>query len=436
MNLYRFAAFLANAFCGALLVAVAVSQGSLERLLSSFASTQNPQILLFIALILSIALVFEAVTTRIVRFMKTAKVPTSRTGSRLYGLMLERQRMRYSYLRALVDSWWLESLGGKEKQGKQGKQGKQSDPNNKNQERSIWAVIALLERFPSASRILPTSLANAVRAAEDKVSARYSLSSTVVFPRLYAILPSKQRLALDRSIARVDFSTRLACTMILAALLILPLAIYNWPLSAITYLPLWLMMRSTYRSSIEHAVAQGEQMEVAFDLYRMELLRRLNYDVPRDREEERQIFTVVSGVLSGVAAHNLRFVFSESKNRRVTIMGDQFNVEQAMAVGPEAKARAKNVYFTQLRDSSGKEIDLEQLAQELGKLRAALKEEPDTPERDSAIGAIADAETASKKGDRSKVAEFLSRAGKFALDVAEKVGVQVAVAAMKSAMGV
>jgi hypothetical protein len=307
---------------------------------------------------------------------------------------------------------------------------------NEDDERLIASTKILLERYPAPDRLLATALANALRVAEDKVGDRYSLSYSVVFPRLYAILPRKRQRALDNSAARIEFSARLSFTLTLASLLALGLAGRYAFLSVLAFLALWLLVRGVYDSSIECAVAHGEQLEVAFDLYRMNLLRKLNIKVPDNKKEEQEIFATVSGDLAGAAAHNLPFVYSRNRVRAVNVMGDQFNVEQAMAVGPEAKAKAKNVYFTQLRDASGRDIDLTQLAQELSKLRGALKDEPDTPERDSALGAIADAEVASRQGDSAKVVEHLARAGKWVLGVAEKVGVGLAVAAIKSAMGV
>jgi hypothetical protein len=52
--------------------------------------------------------------------------------------------------------------------------------------------------------------------------------------------------------------------------------------------------------------------------------------------------------------------------------GDQYNVEQAMAVGPQAKARADHVQF--IRFSGDGAIDNQKLAEELATLRKAIRE--------------------------------------------------------------
>ena len=51
------------------------------------------------------------------------------------------------------------------------------------------------------------------------------------------------------------------------------------------------------------------------------------------------------------------------------------------------------------------------------------------------MGAIAAAEIEARKGNGERVLEALSRAGKWSLDVAGKIGVGVATAALKSALG-
>jgi hypothetical protein len=83
-------------------------------------------------------------------------------------------------------------------------------------------------------------------------------------------------------------------------------------------------------------------------------------------------------------------------------------------------------------------IDLGRLADELVELRKAMKaaasSDNDT-ESDTAIGQIAAEETAAKAGNRKKTMAALKAAGKVALEVAEKIGVNVASAAIKSGIG-
>ena len=84
------------------------------------------------------------------------------------------------------------------------------------------------------------------------------------------------------------------------------------------------------------------------------------------------------------------------------------------------------------------EFDMAELAKELSALRKAMKKhaDPEKAEHDEAIGDIAKAETAAKAGDTSKVMEALKSAGKWSLEVGEKIGVGVATKVITSALGI
>jgi uncharacterized protein YjbI with pentapeptide repeats len=107
---------------------------------------------------------------------------------------------------------------------------------------------------------------------------------------------------------------------------------------------------------------------------------------------------------------------------------DTYNIPgQAAAVGPDAHAH-DNVFI-----QAG--IDLPKLAEELGRLRAAMKgETTGTREQDKAIVAVADAEEAAAKGDGPAALQYLKSAGNWTLGIAEKIGVPLAVEALKRVM--
>jgi len=115
-----------------------------------------------------------------------------------------------------------------------------------------------------------------------------------------------------------------------------------------------------------------------------------------------------------------------------TIMnkGDTYYVSgQAGAVGPGAHARDNT--FQQIQSGT----DLPKLAEELGRLRAAMKgEATGTREQDKAIGVVADAEEAATRGDGPAALRYLKSAGKWTHGIAEKIGVALAVEALKRAM--
>ena len=95
---------------------------------------------------------------------------------------------------------------------------------------------------------------------------------------------------------------------------------------------------------------------------------------------------------------------------------------QAGAVGPGAHAH--NNTFQQLQGS----MDLSKLVEELRLLRNAMKSESiGARHQDTAIGAVADAEEAATKGDSSGALRYLKSAGTWALEIAEKIGVPLAI---------
>jgi hypothetical protein len=77
-------------------------------------------------------------------------------------------------------------------------------------------------------------------------------------------------------------------------------------------------------------------------------------------------------------------------------------------------------------------LDLSQLADELARLRVAMKQETEgTAEQNEAIGKVAKAEKAAVQGDGPAALRHLKAAGQWTLGVAEKIGVAVAVEAIK-----
>lgn len=112
--------------------------------------------------------------------------------------------------------------------------------------------------------------------------------------------------------------------------------------------------------------------------------------------------------------------------------GSKYNISGGNqgAVGDNAQAHD----FTQVSKQTPDKLDLEALSQELGRLRVAARQEATEAEHDVAIGEIAAAESAAKQGDEKSVRAHLANAGKWAVDVATKIGVALAVEAIKQSM--
>lgn len=95
---------------------------------------------------------------------------------------------------------------------------------------------------------------------------------------------------------------------------------------------------------------------------------------------------------------------------------------------------AHDITFQQI-GSQIEKLGLEQLAEELSKLRQAMKQQATEAEHDIAVSDIAKAEQAAKSKEPSKVAGYLKSAGSWTVEIASKIGVPLAVEAIKQAAG-
>jgi hypothetical protein len=131
-----------------------------------------------------------------------------------------------------------------------------------------------------------------------------------------------------------------------------------------------------------------------------------------------------------ILSHQAQIVLSIQE---VNIMENKYNITGGNqgAVGDQAEAHN----FTQVSNQTQGSIDMTTLATELYRLRMEAKKVAIEPEHDIAVSEIAKAEQAAKEGQESKVMEHLKSAGKWALDVATKIGTGIALEAIKKSTG-
>jgi hypothetical protein len=116
------------------------------------------------------------------------------------------------------------------------------------------------------------------------------------------------------------------------------------------------------------------------------------------------------------------------------VMGDRYDIQgQAGAVGPNAHVH--DVTFSQLWNQVSDKIDLPALADELERLRSALRAAAKTPDEDQIVADVGQAELAAKNGNGPDVMRYLRNAGKWAFGVATSIGAAVAAAVIKAAAG-
>jgi hypothetical protein len=143
-----------------------------------------------------------------------------------------------------------------------------------------------LDGYPEdVSLLLPTRLGNALRAAEAQAGQRYGLETVTVWPRLHVVLSDRMEEILADLRDQLDIAARLCAVLLLATLISAGLLFrYGWWLlvPATTALLAWL----AYRAAVQAAISFGEQLYVAFDLHRFDLLRELHLPLPRTPGEE------------------------------------------------------------------------------------------------------------------------------------------------------
>jgi hypothetical protein len=142
-----------------------------------------------------------------------------------------------------------------------------------------------LEAYPDASLLLPTRLGNALRAAEAQAGQRYGLETVTVWPRLHVVLSDRMEETLADLRDQLDIAARLCAVLLLATLISAGLLFpYGWWLlvPAATALLAWL----AYQAAVQAAISYGEQIYVAFDLHRFDMLRGLHLPLPRNPREE------------------------------------------------------------------------------------------------------------------------------------------------------
>jgi hypothetical protein len=98
-----------------------------------------------------------------------------------------------------------------------------------------------------------------------------------------------------------------------------------------------------------------------------------------------------------------------------------------MAVGPKAKIVKAGAQFAG---------DLPSLAAELESLKQALIREASSAADYQAVAEIQAAKEAANEGDEATLGRHLAKAGRWAFDIAVRIGTEIAAAALNRALGI
>jgi hypothetical protein len=171
------------------------------------------------------------------------------------------------------------------------------------------------------------------------------------------------------------------------------------------YLVVWSLQHYGDRSN--------EDVEIIDRMNAAKLIKRITKEGRQNRRRKTEKTTIINrGVLK--------------------LAGDRYSANQAGAMGPHAQA-TNNTFIQTAKGDIG--VRMKELLPELAKLRAEMRKEASEPEHDIAVAEIAKAESAATKGDAQGLIAHLKAAGKWAGEIAGKVGTAVAEKAIESAMG-
>lgn len=155
----------------------------------------------------------------------------------------------------------------------------------------------LYRNYPSKlDRVLPTRLGNIIKAAEEYPAdkGRYGIDAVFFWPRLIAVIPDAARgdlsdarasMALLLNVSTLAFLLGVGSFTALAAAMLHPAAAF-WACGAGGL----VLAALAYRSALAPGRIYAELVRAAFDLYRVDLLKQLQFGLPDNLDEERALW--------------------------------------------------------------------------------------------------------------------------------------------------
>lgn len=173
-------------------------------------------------------------------------------------------------------------------------------------------------------RILPTRLGNIFAIIEEYPSVRYGMDGMVFWPRLLPVLPEKHATVIGHEKTNFDFLINLSLLSIVLAGEMLGTFAYNsWePAFAFYGVGFAVLSYMLYRAATMNIIAMGELINSAFDLFRHDILRKMQLRVPATIEEERELWFRLSNYI----ASGESFYYPEREQRIEEAGGEQATV--------------------------------------------------------------------------------------------------------------
>jgi hypothetical protein len=175
------------------------------------------------------------------------------------------------------------------------------------QQSEYTRLDAELARYPvDPRRLLPTTLGNLLRSAEEYPQVRYGLGMSVCWPRLWLTIPKEAQETLAQARQKLDSAVRFFTWGILFAVW----TVFAW----------WAILAAlaicvaAYWAALQAAGAYGDLARSAFDLYRFELYEQARWPLPPSSTGEETHGEALSEFLfRGTVKGDVQFAHPEKK---------------------------------------------------------------------------------------------------------------------------
>jgi hypothetical protein len=177
---------------------------------------------------------------------------------------------------------------------------------NKLQEKYYFVTATYDQTYPqSEDDILPTRFGNTLKAAENYSGERYGLDSVNFFPRLVQVIPSDYKASIDATRNELSFLVNMSVLSVVFSMLCIVAFFYvMWTVDIkvgaegyvlfIDKAARYLIAAAVgfvsggffYNASIFSVSSFGLMIRSSFDLFRLDLLKKLGLERPKDYGEE------------------------------------------------------------------------------------------------------------------------------------------------------
>lgn len=198
-----------------------------------------------------------------------------------------------------------------------------NDPSMAPQDREKFAWLC--ERFPNLEWLMPTKLGNVIRAFEIYPIDTYGIDAVYAWPRLQTVIPKDYLEAVDAAESNFTALINIFTLLIIIGIESMGLAIGSDSLLQVCVVVVLVIPLSflCYQGAVGWAGAWGRLVKSCFDVFRLDLLKKMGYALPKSLAKERAIWNTLSRT----------FVFNEDLDPVLTYAEQERDVPEIAGTG-------------------------------------------------------------------------------------------------------